>query len=126
MQLIHKDITNKIIAAAINVHKELGSGFSEKIYESALAEELKTKDIRFERQKIVDVFYRGKKIGYHKLDLVVDNKVIVELKTLDHLENVYLSQVISYLKATRLLVGLVLNFASPTVEIKRVINSELL
>jgi GxxExxY protein len=89
-------------------------------------EELRLRNIPFERQKIVDVFYRGKKVGYYKLDLIVDNTVVVELKTLNHLENFYLSQLISYLRATRLKVGLVLNFATPTLEIKRVINSELL
>jgi len=125
-QLIYKDLTNEIIAAAISVHKELGSGFNERIYESALAEELRLRNIPFERQKIVDVFYRGKKVGYYKLDLIVGNTVVVELKTLNHLENFYLSQLISYLRATRLKVGLVLNFATPTLEIKRVINSELL
>ena len=125
-QLIYKDITNKIIGSAITVHKELGSGFNERIYESALAEELQNNNIRFERQKNVDVFYRNKKIGFQKLDLIVDDVVIVELKTVNYLENVYLSQLISYLKATRLKVGLVLNFATPTLEIKRVINSEIL
>ena len=125
-QLIYKDLTDKIIGAAIAVHKELGSGFGERIYESALAEELSQNNIHFERQKIVDVFYRDKKIGYHKLDLIIQGTVIIELKTVDRLENVYLSQLISYLKATRLKVGLVLNFATPTLEIKRVINSEFL
>lgn len=125
-ELIYKDLTDKIIAAAITVHKELGSGFNERIYESALTEELKQKNIHFERQKNVDVYYRNKKIGFQKLDLIVDNTVIVELKTVDHLENVYLSQVISYLKATQMKVGLVLNFSTPKLEIKRVINSEIL
>jgi len=125
-ELIFKDLTQKIISAAISVHKELGSGFNERIYESALAEELQNNNIRFERQKIVDVFYRNKKIGFHKLDLIIEDLVIVELKTIDHLENLYLSQLISYLKATRLKVGLVLNFATPILEIKRVVNSEYL
>jgi len=120
-----KELTEKIIGSAINVHKELGSGFNERIYELALAEELKQNKIRFECQKAVDVYYRQRKIGYQKLDMLIENTVVVELKTVDHLENVYLSQMISYLKATKKKIGLVLNFATPTLEIKRVINSEI-
>ena len=124
-ELVFKNLTEKIIGAAIKVHKELGSGFGERIYEAALAKELKESEIRFEQQKVVDVFYRNQKIGFQKLDMLIEDTVVAELKTVDHLENVYLSQMISYLKATRKKVGLVLNFATPTLEIKRVINSEI-
>jgi len=76
--------------------------------------------INYEDQKRIDIYYLEERIGYHFLDLIIDNKVIVELKAISELSDVYLSQVISYLKATGLKVGLVLNFATPTLEIKRV------
>lgn len=124
--LVSKDLTDKILSSAIKVHKKIGPGFHEKLYERAMAIQLNKDGIRFENQKRIDVLFEGEKIGYHFLDFLVEGEIIVELKTLDQLANIYLSQLISYLKAAKLKVGLVLNFATPTLEIKRVINSELL
>ncbi len=117
---LHVDLTEKIIKSAIQVHKTIGPGFHEKIYERALRKQFELDSIRFENQKRIDLVYLGEKIGYHFLDFFIDSKVVLELKTLDNLSNIYLSQVISYLKATNSHVGLVLNFAKPTLEIKRV------
>lgn len=117
---LYVDLTDKIIKSAITVHKTIGPGFNEIIYERALIKQLEKDGMNYENQKRIDIYYLEEKIGYHFLDLIVDNKVIVELKAISDLSNVYLSQVISYLKATGLKVGLVLNFAAPTLEIRRV------
>jgi len=117
---LYVDLTDKIIKSAITVHKTIGPGYNEIIYERALMKQLEKDGINYENQKRIDIYYLEEKIGYHFLDLVVDKKVIVELKAISDLSNVYLSQVISYLKATNLKVGLVLNFAAPTLEIRRV------
>jgi len=84
-KLIEREATDKIIAAAIQVHKTIGPGFHENIYERALVRELSRRKIPFENQKIVNIYYKGEKVGYYKLDLLVDNKVLVELKTIDKL-----------------------------------------
>ena len=117
---LHVYLTDRIIKSAIAVHKTLGPGFNEIIYERALMKQLGKDWINYEDQKRIDIYYLEERIGYHFLDLIIDNKVIVELKAISELSDVYLSQVISYLKATGLKVGLVLNFATPTLEIKRV------
>lgn len=119
-EFLYLDLTDKIIKSALEVHKTIGPGFHEKIYERALAKQFQQDKLDFENQKRIDIQYLGEKVGYHFLDFLVSNKVIVELKTLSELSNIYLSQMITYLKATSLNVGLVLNFAMPTLEIRRV------
>ena len=120
MQLENKDLTERIIAAAIRVHKELGPGFLEIMYEEALAIELATAGISFERQKLLPVFYREHLIGEHRLDLLIEGTIIVELKAISALENVHYAIVRSYLKAANLSDALLLNFANPRLTIKRV------
>jgi GxxExxY protein len=120
MKLGNTELTNRIIAAAIRVHKELGPGFLEIMYEEALAIELTAAGIVFERQKLLPVFYREHLIGEHRLDLVVEAKVIVELKAISSLEDVHYAIVRSYLKAANLSDALLLNFASPRLTVKRV------
>jgi|SRR3989338_3748960 len=117
---LHVDLTDKIIKAAIQVHKTIGPGFSEKIYERALIKQFDKDSIKYENQKRIDINYLGEKVGYHFLDFLVYDKIVLEIKAIDELHNIYLSQLISYLKATNLQVGLVINFSRPTVEIKRV------
>ncbi len=120
MELQNKDLTERIIAAAIRVHKELGPGFLEAAYEEALAIELAAAGISFERQKLLPIFYREHLIGEHRLDFLVEGKVIVELKAIATLEDVHYAIVRSYLKAANLEDGLLLNFATPRLTIKRV------
>src|ERR1700686_721794 len=114
------DLTDRIIAAAIRVHRELGPGFLEILYEEALAIELASSDIHFERQKAVPILYRGRVIGEHRLDLLVAEKVVVELKAISALEDIHFAIVRSYLKATGVNDGLLLNFASTKLTVKRV------
>jgi GxxExxY protein len=119
-ELGNKELTDRIIGTAIRVHKELGPGFLEIMYEEALAIELGNTGIYFERQKLLPIFYREHLIGEHRLDLVVEHKVIVELKAISALEDIHFAIVRSYLKASNLDDGLLLNFATPRLTVKRV------
>jgi len=105
-----RELTEKIIGCAIHVHRELGPGFLESIYENALARALNGSGLRFERQKVVKVFFDGVEVGEHRIDLFVENSVVVELKSVEVLTNRHMAQVISTLKAARTQVGLLLNF----------------
>jgi len=102
--------TEQIISAAIEVHKELGPGLLESIYEEALCHELGLRGITFERQKEVDVIYKNVKIKGQRLDLLVSGEVIVEIKSVRRLEDVFSAQVLSYLRTTGLNRALLLNF----------------
>ncbi|OQX14915.1 MAG: hypothetical protein BWK80_41435 [Desulfobacteraceae bacterium IS3] len=115
-------LSGKIIGAAIRVHKELGPGFLEKLYEEALKLELSESGLHYDCQKEIRVKYLGKEIGVHRLDLLVENTIIVELKTVEFLSNIHFAQILSYLKAGKLKIGILLNFAKPKLEIKRVVN----
>jgi len=104
------DLTEKIIGAAIEVHKELGPGLLESIYEEALCYEFELQTIKYERQVPADIVYKGKVIKGQRLDLLVESEVVVEVKAINKLPEVALSQTISYLKATDLKRGLIINF----------------
>src|SRR5436305_3248277 len=113
------EITQQIIAAAIRVHRELGPGFVESIYEEALAVEFALSGIQFIRQHSIPLFYRDHQIGEHRLDFLVEGKIIVELKAITELEDIHFAIGRSYLKATNLDDGLLLNFATASLTIKR-------
>lgn len=108
----HRDLTEEIIAAAIEVHRELGSAYKESVYQIALAHEFNIRKIPFEREKTISVTYKGIVAGTHKLDFLVDDKVVVELKVVQAILDVHVSQVISYLAASKKKVALILNFAA--------------
>jgi GxxExxY protein len=119
-ELRHREITDVIIAATIAVDRELGPGFLESIYEQALAVEFALCEIAFVRQKPIPLFYRDHQIGEHRLDFLVEEKIVVELKAVEMLENVHFAIVRSYLKAAILSDGLILNFSSMPLTVKRV------
>ena len=119
-ELRDSEATESIIGAAIAVHRELGPGFLESIYEQALAVEFALRGIAFIRQHPVPLFYRDHQIGEHRLDFLVDSKIVVELKAVEALENVHFAIVRSYLKATGLADGLILNFSTMPLTVKRV------
>lgn len=123
----HVELTDKIIGAAIAVHRELGPGFLESIYENALKHELEKAGIGVEQQKVVPVYYDGVKVGEHRLDLIVEEKVLLELKATDGLSPLFTAQVISSLRATRLEVGLIINFNEKLLRdgIRRVVVSAM-
>ena len=120
MELQNKHLTERIISAAIRVHKELGPGFLEAMYEEAVAIELAAAGLTFERQKLLPVFYREHLIGEHRLDFLVERKVILELKAISALEDIHFAIVRSYLKAANLDDALLLNFATARLTVKRV------
>lgn len=113
-------LSSLVIEAAIRVHKSLGPGFLESFYEEALAIELAESDIPFERQKSIVLKYRGLPIGEHRLDLLIDSKLVVELKAIRDMEPVHFSIVRSYMKAVGVESGLILNFGTMPLGIKRV------
>ncbi|MCK4908968.1 MAG: GxxExxY protein [Planctomycetes bacterium] len=120
--IIHKELSYKIIEASFEVHNTLGPGFTENIYEEALCRELKSRGLNYERQKVIDVLYKGEKIGVYRLDLIVENKVLLELKAISELPDVFKAQVLSYLKATGLKLGILVNFGKKKVEYDRIVN----
>lgn len=117
--------TEAIIGAAIEVHRHLGPGLLESVYEEALCRELELREIRFERQKEVDVVYKDIVIKNQRLDLLVDGQIVVELKSTEANHPIYKAQIMSYLKATGLQRGLILNFGRKTMMegITRVANN---
>ena len=118
--LLDKEITAGIISAAITVHKALGPGFLESIYEEALSIQMDCQNIPFERQKRIYLSYQGRPIGEHRLDFLVGQRVVVELKAIKAFEPIHFSTVRSYMKATNVDSGLLLNFADMPLAIKRV------
>ncbi len=101
---------NAVIGAAIEVHRHLGPGFLESVYEEALSVEFGLRSIRFEKQKSVEVQYKGHSVGHSRVDLWVDDRLIVELKAVDTILPIHHAQLISYLKAMALPLGLIINF----------------
>ncbi|MCK4328812.1 GxxExxY protein [candidate division WOR-3 bacterium] len=120
-KLLHKDLTHKIIGAAMEVHKRVGPGFSEKIYENGFIVELNLQGIPYEQQNRVTINYKGHNIGDYIIDTVVDKRIVVELKALDKINNIHEAQLISYLKASECKVGLIINFGKPSLEWKRIL-----
>lgn len=124
--MLYKEITEKIIAAAMKVHSTLGNGFQEVIYQRALEVEFRLQGLRYEREKELPIFYKREQIGTRRVDFFVDNKIMVELKAITLLENVHLAQAMNYLEAYNMEIGLLINFGAKSLEFKRVHNNKLL
>lgn len=120
----YSEETSQIIACAMEVHKLLGNGFQEVIYQRALSIEMRLQGIEHTREKEMDIFYKGEKIGTRRVDFLVDDKISVEIKALMQLEDVHLAQAINYLEAYNLEVGLLINFGSKSLDFKRVMNKK--
>jgi GxxExxY protein len=120
------ELAHAVIGAAIEVHRQLGPGFLESIYEEALCVELAARELLFERQKEINVTYKGHQIGRQRIDLLVGQALIVELKTVEELAEIHKAQVISYLKATGLRLGLLINFNVPVLKngIQRIVYTD--
>jgi len=110
MSLLHEKLTDTILAAFYIVYNELGYGFLEKVYENALKVELEGQGLRVEAQKSISVVYRNKVVGEYYADLLIDDKIIVELKSAETISEAHEKQLINYLRATGIEVGLLLNF----------------
>lgn len=115
----YEDITNKILSAAFKVHSSLGFGFLEKVYQNAMIVELKKYNLKVESEKQIKVYYEDTLVGEYATDLMVEDKVIVELKAVEELNNKFEVQLVNYLMATNLDVGLLLNFGKESLQYKR-------
>ncbi len=121
MEVIHS-ITESIIGCCFEIHREIGPGFNEKIYHNAFKLLFEQKGLRYETEREFEVFYLDKKVGSFRADLVVENQVIVEIKSLaGNIPTIFEHQLISYLKASGLHVGLLINFGNKSCQVKRVV-----
>ncbi len=116
------ELTGKIIGAAMEVHKHLGNGFQEVIYQRALSIELNMQNLQHEREKEMDLSYKGYEIGKRRVDFFVEEKIMVEIKAVKKLEDVHLAQAINYLEAYGLDIGLLINFGNTSLQFKRVMK----
>lgn len=114
-------LSGKILEAGVAVHKALGPGFLESVYQKAMEVALQHRHLPHQQQKEIPIFFEDEEVGLHKLDLIVADEIIVELKAVKALDDIHYAQLKSYLKATGLHVGLLLNFNAPTLVIKRVV-----
>lgn len=119
-ELGNKELSSRVIEAAIAVHTALGPGFIEAVYESALCVELSARGIGFERQKTIKVYHRQVEVGEHRLDVLVEGCLLVELKAVKELEDIFFSIGRSQMKAAGIRDGLILNFAAMPLTIKRI------
>ncbi|GBD98084.1 hypothetical protein BMS3Abin07_00092 [bacterium BMS3Abin07] len=117
--MLYKDITEKIIKAAMNVHNTLGFGFMEKVYENSLMIELEPSGLKVIQQYPVKVLYKGKMVGDYIADIVVEDRIILELKSVENLNKIHEVQLVNYLKAVNMEVGVLLNFGKEKLEFKR-------
>jgi len=118
--LLHRETTDRILKSFYEVFNELGDGFLESVYENALFLALKDSGLKVERQKDIPVLFRGANVGDFKADIIVEDRIIIELKAIQHLDKIHEAQVINYLKATGIEIGLLINFG-PRPEFKRII-----
>ncbi len=118
-KLEYEDLTYRIRGAFFNIYNTLGSGFKESIYHNALKEEFDDLKLRYEEKKRIQINYKGKKVGIYEPDFVVDSKVIVELKAVPSITNLFEKQLYSYLRGTKYRIGLLVNFGADKLEIKR-------
>ena len=117
-------ITETIIGCAFTVSNTLGAGFLEKVYENALAIEIQKAGLVVQQQYGIQVFYAGSVVGEYVADLLVENQVIVELKSAVGLDNIHMAQCMNYLKATGMKICLLINFGKPKIQIKRIIANQ--
>jgi GxxExxY protein len=125
MGLLYKELSYKIRGCIFEVYNNIGPGFREETYKKAMQIELNNKEIDFETEKDIDIHYKDKKIDEYRLDLVVDNRIILELKAVSEMHPKYEAQLLSYLKASELKVGFLVNFGSDKLFIKRYINPNI-
>ncbi len=115
--------TEQVLGAAFRVSNKLGAGFLEKVYENALAYELRRAGFRVEQQWPIDVYYEGIIVGQYIADIIIDDEILIEIKAVKCFDDIHLAQCLNYLKATGKAICLLLNFGTMRVEVKRVVNS---
>ncbi len=124
LQYKYSELTGRIIGSAMEVHKLLGNGFQEVIYQRALGKEMSIQGLVFNREFEMPIFYKDERIGTRRVDFLVAGIISVEIKAVTKLEDVHLAQAINYLEAYNLEIGLLLNFGANSLEFKRLINSK--
>ena len=122
----YEDLTYKIIGCAMEVHKHMGNGFQEVVYQRALAIEMQMQAIEFTREHEMPLQYKGHDVGTWRVDFFVENKIMVEIKAIVNLEDVHLAQAMNYLEAYNLEIGLLINFGAKSLQHKRVHNNKIL
>jgi GxxExxY protein len=120
--VLFPELSYQLMSIMFEVHNQLGPGFTEEIYEKAVVYELRCRGIAYEEQKPILVTYKGQPMGNYRLDLVIDENIILELKAVSSLNDQFKQQLLSYLKATDLRLGLLINFGSVRVEHLRIVN----
>ena len=121
MELLHKELVYKIVGCAMEVHNELGFGFLEKVYENALMLELRKAHISAQQQQAITVKYKNCVVGDYFADIIIDDKILLELKSATHIADEHLAQTLNYLKATGYKLGIVINFGKEKLEYKRLV-----
>ena len=119
----YSEVTGAVIGCAMEVHSTLGVGFQEVVYQRALAVQMLERGLSFAREYEMPIFYKGQQVGTRRVDFLVEEKVVVELKAVSGLDNVHLAQAINYLEAFGLEVGLLINFGATKLEFRRVVSS---
>ena len=122
----HEEITRRIIGCAMTVHKTLGNGFQEVIYQRALEIEMRLDKLKFQREMEMSIFYREEHIGTRRVDFFVEDCIMVELKAVIQTDDAHLAQAMNYLEAYKMEIGLLINFGARSLEFKRVHNNKLL
>ena len=120
----HKELTHKIIGAAMEVHKHLGNGFQEVVYQRALAIEMTMQGLNYSREHEMPLHYKGHDVGTRRVDFLVEDEIMVEIKAIINLEDVHLAQAMNYVEAYNLNIGLLINFVAKSLQFKRVHNNK--
>lgn len=120
----HKELTHKIIGAAMEVHKHLGNGFQEVVYQRALAIEMTMQGLNYSREHEMPLHYKGHDVGTRRVDFLVEDEIMVEIKAIINLEDVHLAQAMNYVEAYNLNIGLLINFGAKSLQFKRVHNNK--
>jgi len=123
-QLKHKELTGRIIGACMRVHSELGNGFPEVIYQRSLAIEFSHSNLEYDREISMPLYYQGQNVGSRRVDFLVEDKILLELKAVSEITSVHYAQILNYLKAYQLQIGLLVNFGEESLKFKRFINSK--
>jgi len=122
MELPFKELTHKVIGCAMEVHRVMGPGFQEYIYQRALAIEMRTSGIKFEEEFELPIHYKGEKVGLRRVDFWIEKTVSLEIKARSELDNTHLAQAINYIEASNVSTGLLINFGAPSLQFKRIHN----
>jgi GxxExxY protein len=124
--MIYQDLTGEVIGCAMEVHRQMGPGFQEYVYQRALEIELLQKAVKYQREFEIKIFYKGEYIALRRVDFLIADAITVELKARNEIEDVHLAQAINYLESSAYPVGLLINFGAKSLQFKRLYNKRLL